>query len=116
MIGKLSIQFGTRAGKFRYRLIYQYMANVPIRLIDADNSHDRHLRDRLVTLVQRMLALNKQLAGAKSPPARTPIERQIQATDSEIDRLVFELYGLTEAESQIATGEATEWDLHGPER
>ena len=116
VIGKLSIQFGTRAGKFRYRLIYQYMANVPIRLIDADNSHDRHLRDRLVTLVQRMLALNKQLAGAKSPPARTPIERQIQATDSEIDRLVFELYGLTEAESQIATGEATEWDLHGPER
>ena len=115
-IGKLSIPFGTRAGKFRYRLIYQYMASVPIRPINVNNSDDRRLHDRLVTLVQRMLALSEQLAEAKSPPAKTPVERQMQATDAEIDRLVFELYGLTEGESQIAGGEATQWDLHEPER
>ena len=107
-IGKLSIPFGTRAGEFRYRLIYQYMANVPIRQIDANDSDDRRIHDHLVTLVQRMLALSKQLAEAKSPPAKTPIERQIHATDAEIDRLVFELYGLNEEEMRIAGGETTQ--------
>lgn len=107
MIGKLSIPFGTRAGEFRYRLIYQYMANVPIRRIDANNGDDRRLRNRLVALVRRMLALSEQLERAKTPPAKTPIERQIDATDAEIDRLVFELYGLTDDEMRIASGETT---------
>jgi hypothetical protein len=109
VIGKLSIPFGTRAGEFRYRLIYQYMANVPIRPISPDNSDDRRLHDLLVVLVRRMLALNQQLEGAISPPAKTPIERQIQATDAEIDRLVCELYGLTEEETQIVNGETGRW-------
>ena len=107
-IGKLSIPFGTRAGEFRYRLIYQYMANVPIRPINPDSSNDLRLRDRLVILVRRMLALSQQLGEAKSPPAKTPIERQIYVTDEEIDRLVFELYGLAEEDIKIATGETTQ--------
>jgi hypothetical protein len=105
MIGKLSIPFGTRAGEFRYRLIYQYMAKVPIRPINADSSNDRRLHDRLVILVRRMLALSQQLDEAKSPPAKTPIQRQIHTTDAEIDRLVFELYGLAEEEMLVASGE-----------
>jgi hypothetical protein len=54
-----------------------------------------------------MLALSRQLGEAKSPPAKSPIERQIDATDAEIDELVFELYGLAEEEVQIASGEIT---------
>ena len=104
-ISRLSIPFGTRAGEFRYRLIYQYMANVPIRPIHPENANDQRWRDQIVALVQRMLALNQQLAEAKSAPSRTPIERQINATDREIDRLVFDLYGLTEQEVQIVCGE-----------
>ncbi|MGA2328722.1 MAG: TaqI-like C-terminal specificity domain-containing protein [Bryobacteraceae bacterium] len=104
-IGRLSIPFGTRAGEFRYRLIYQYMANVPIRPINPENANDRYRRDRLVALVRRMLTLNRQLAEAKSPPSETPIERQIDATDREIDQLVFELYDLTEEEIQVVGGE-----------
>ncbi len=104
VIGKLSIPFGTRAGEFRYRLIYQYMAKAPIRTINAESSDDRRAHDRLVALVRRMLALNRQLGDANSPPARTPIERQIAAADAEIDRLVFELYGLTEEEMKVASG------------
>jgi hypothetical protein len=45
----------------------------------------------------------------QTPPAKTPIERQIHATDAEIDRLAFELYGLTEEEMRIASGETTQW-------
>jgi len=109
-IGKLSIPFGTRAGESATGSYTKYMARVPIRRIDANDSGDRRKRDRLVALVRRMLALGGQLAEAKSPPARTPIERQIHATDAEIDRLVFELYGLSEEEVRIAGGETTEVD------
>ena len=35
---------------------------------------------------------------------RTVIERQIEATDREIDRLVYELYGLTNKEIAIVEG------------
>jgi hypothetical protein len=52
-----------------------------------------------------MLALNQQLAEAKTPPTRTPIERQIDATGAGVDRFVFEPYGLTEEQVQIASGE-----------
>ena len=51
----------------------------------------------MVTLVQRMLELHKQLAGAKTPQAKTVLQRQIEA----IDRLVYELYDLTEEEIKI---------------
>jgi hypothetical protein len=107
-IGSISIPFGTRAGEFRYRLIYQYMANVPIRLIDTENADERRMRDRIIALVRRMLSLNRQLADAKNPPSETPLRRQLEAADREIDRLVFDLYGLTEEDVRIATGETGE--------
>ena len=41
---------------------------------------------------------------AKAAHDRTVLEREIAATDGEIDWLVFELYGLTEAEIAIVEG------------
>lgn len=63
--------------------------------------------DRMVAAVDVLLALLTRLAAAKSPPDRAALENQIAATDRQIDRLVYELYGLTEAEIRIvdeATG------------
>ena len=61
----------------------------------------RGSHDRMVELVDSMLALQKQLASAKSETQRGAIQRQIDATDAEIDRLVYDLYGLTEEEIKI---------------
>jgi hypothetical protein len=58
----------------------------------------------MVALVERMLALQVQLAAAKIPTAKTPLQRQVVATDRQIDRLVYELYGLTEEEIRIVEG------------
>jgi hypothetical protein len=41
------------------------------------------------------------LAAAKTPDETTRIQRQIDAIDYQIDRLVYELYGLTEKKIQI---------------
>ena len=64
---------------------------------------DRHV-NRMVLLVDSMLALQKQLVVAKSEGQRGAIRRQIEVTDAEIDRLVYDLYGLTKEEIAIVEG------------
>ena len=51
--------------------------------------------------------LHKKLASATIPAEKKPYQRQIEATDAEIDALVYELYGLTEEETTIV-----EWRDH----
>jgi hypothetical protein len=48
-----------------------------------------------------MLSLNKQLPAAKTDHEKTVLQRQIEATDKQVDHLVYELYGLTEEEIKI---------------
>ena len=44
------------------------------------------------------------LAAAKIAHEQTALQRQIEATDRQIDVLVYELYGLTEEEIKIVEG------------
>jgi hypothetical protein len=82
----------------------QYVETLPIRIIDFNNKEERAAHDRMAKLVHSMLALHKQLASAKSQAQRGAIQRQIEATDAEIDRLVYDLYGLTKDEIAIVEG------------
>ncbi len=100
-ISNLSIPFGVRAGQYRYRLIYQYMEKVPIRVIDFTVKADKEQHGRMLALVESTLDLHRRLAAAKTPADKDRLQRQIDATDQEINRLVYNLYGLTEEEIQI---------------
>jgi adenine-specific DNA-methyltransferase len=51
-----------------------------------------------------MLSLHKQLQEARTPHEQTALPRQIEATDRQIDALVYELYGLTKEENGIVEG------------
>jgi len=108
-IGNLSIPFGVRAGQYRYRLIYQYMEKVPIRVIDFTSKADKETHGRMVVLVERNLDLHKRLSEANTPADKERLQRQIDATDQGIDRLVYDLYGLTEEEVKVveARGESS---------
>jgi len=55
----------------------------------------------MVSLVEEMLALHRRLAAARTDHEQTNLKRQIDATDRRIDRLVYDLYGLTEEEIRI---------------
>jgi hypothetical protein len=79
----------------------QYVGKLPIRAIDFSDPADKARHDRIVELVEQMLNLNKQLAGSKEPQTKTVLQRQIETTDRQIDRLVYELYELTEDEIKI---------------
>lgn len=103
-ISNISIPFGIRAGKYRYRLIYQYMEKVPIRVINFDSKEDKIRCEMMVSFVERMLELHKRVSDAGSSGDKERIQRQIEATDREIDSLVYELYGLSEEEIKIVEG------------
>jgi len=59
---------------------------------------------RNVSSVERMLELHKRLQDAGSDSEREVMQRQIEATDRQIDALVYELYGLTAEEVAVVEG------------
>lgn len=80
------------------------LSQLPIRPINFSDPTDKARHDQMVSLAERMLRLHKDLAEAKSPNDKVMLERQIKATDEAIDRLVYELYGLTEEEIRVVEG------------
>jgi len=77
---------------------------LPIRPIDFKNAADAARHDEMVSLVERMLDLHKRKAAVKTPNEQERLEREIKATDEAIDKLVYELYGLTEEEIRVVEG------------
>ena len=61
----------------------------------------RKIRISVVERLQTMLDLNKKLHSANIASEKTMIQRQIDATDRQIDKLVYDLYGLTPEEIKI---------------
>ncbi|HEY0603072.1 MAG TPA: TaqI-like C-terminal specificity domain-containing protein [Herpetosiphonaceae bacterium] len=59
------------------------------------------LRSQCLTLVERMLVLQQQAVGARTSYDRGMLQRQVGATNVQIDRLVYELYDLTDEEIKI---------------
>ncbi|MBM3242060.1 restriction endonuclease subunit M [Candidatus Poribacteria bacterium] len=84
-----------------YTFTTNYLKPFPIRTIDFADPTDKSRHDQIVALVERILDLHKQLAEAKVPQTKTVLQRQIEVTDQQIDKLVYELYDLTEEEIKI---------------
>ncbi|HVB20692.1 MAG TPA: N-6 DNA methylase [Ktedonobacteraceae bacterium] len=86
------------------RFFGQYLEGFPIPRINPSNSQRRNLHERIEGHVKGMLTLQKQLRVTRSGQDKTMVQRQIDATDRQIDRLVYELYGLTEEEIRMVEG------------
>ena len=52
------------------------------------------------------LGLHRQLAAAKSVAHEAVLQRQIDSTDAKIDRLVYDLYGLTAEDIALVEGQS----------
>jgi len=86
----------------------QYFGQLPIRTIDFDVADDVARHDRMVGLVDCAIELRTALSRAKTPHEKKVIEREIEATDRKIDRLVYELYELTDEEIAIVEAATAE--------
>nr|WP_303716828.1 TaqI-like C-terminal specificity domain-containing protein [Methanoculleus marisnigri] len=84
-----------------YEPSYVVFKDFPIYVPDNAIPADVARHDRMVILVEQMLDLNNRLAAAKAPHEKEVLAGMIDATDREIDRLVYELYGLAEDEVAV---------------
>src|SRR5205814_8773897 len=72
------------------KIIIQQTRELPLPGFDPKRDKSRH--DQIVNFVEQIQELHKVLSAAKTPQEKTALERQIAATDAQIDRLVYELY------------------------
>ncbi len=104
----LSVWFEKTYDKLQRRIFPQFkvkeLARFPICPINFSDPSDKARHDKMVTLVDQMLSLNKQLPSAKTEHEKTALQRQIDAIDKQIDELVYDLYGITEEERKIIEG------------
>ena len=77
------------------KLLIKDLLNIPLPIMSAEKA----MHDKIVSLVERMLALHKR--SPRTPQEQGTVKREIESTDKRIDRLVYELYGLTEEEIKI---------------
>jgi len=78
-----------------------YLKKLPIRTMDFSNPVEKAQHDKLVALVENMLELQKKYHETRMERDKELYERQIKLVDTQIDRLVYNLYRLTEEEIEI---------------
>jgi len=79
----------------------QFIEQLPIRTINFDDPEEVAKHDKLVALVENMFELQKKYHDAKMERDKELYERQMKMVDAQIDRLVYDLYGLTEEEVKV---------------
>jgi type I restriction-modification system DNA methylase subunit len=77
----------------------QYVETLPIRLIDFSKKYEIALYEEIISLVEKMLSLKTRTF--RTPQEKETLQREIAATDKQIDDLVYQLYGLTSEEIKI---------------
>ncbi|MDP1716391.1 MAG: hypothetical protein Q8L41_16770 [Anaerolineales bacterium] len=82
---------------------YDNIRQLPTRPTNFSDPAEKAIHDKMVSLVERMLALHKQ--SPRAPQEQVIVKREIESTDGGIDRLVYKLYGLSEEEITIVEGE-----------
>jgi len=97
--------FKTTIPKLRgdfYEPGFVFMKDFPVHEIDRTSKNIVVQHDRIVMHVNHMLDLHKRTPSM--PQEQERLTREIQSTDREIDKLVYELYGLTDGEIKILEG------------
>lgn len=85
----------------------QYFGELPIRIIDFSKADDVAQHEKMVQMVDQMMAAKEQFMAANTDRDRNYYERKCSGLDRQIDQLVYELYGLTTEEVSLveATGQ-----------
>ena len=83
------------------RFFDQYVKLTPIKALSLKSSFGSIQHNDIEENVEHMLDLQQRFAVVKTRHDKAVLSRAIGAADSRIDRLVYELYGLTEKEIHI---------------
>jgi hypothetical protein len=91
--------------KMRFqKILIKDCRRLSIHTIDFSNPDEKAQHDKLVSLVDNMLDLQKKYDETRMEQDKELYERQIKIVDAQIDRMVYDLYGLTEEEIKVVEG------------
>ena len=94
----------TNASTLTVNISKTFLEKIPLPLIDLSDEQDKEIHDKIVTLVENIITLNKKLSAEKNPNSINILKRQINALDKQIDALVYKLYNLNDEEIKIIEG------------
>jgi hypothetical protein len=84
-----------------YQLIWKYFEKLPIKSINFSNKTEKALHDRIVVYVEQILADYEKINNLSFEFKKQPLQDKISYAEMQIDKLVCELYGLSEAEMAV---------------
>ena len=84
----------------------QFLSQLPFRLLDLSDPTDNKRHRQIVTKVEAMLEVKKQLASAKTDKDKTYYGNKFTSLDRQVDSIIYDLYGLTEDEIKLIEGAA----------
>jgi len=88
--------------KMRFqKILIKDCRRLPIYNINLSNPNHKSRHDKMVKLVRNMLENTKKIMDIKSSNEKQILQRQIDATDQQIDEIVYTLYGLNKKEIAI---------------
>ncbi len=89
------------AGEALAEVKKSHVACLPIRLCDVKTGAEKRLYGLMVELVKTMVCLNVTRKESSSAADRQLADRDIGMVDKRIDKLVYDLYGLTSDEIEV---------------
>lgn len=105
----LSFWFQRTFDKLQRRIFPQFkvkeLAAFPIHSVDLSTPEGKARHDKIATLAERILQLNRTKHSNNSGQGQLArLKSEIADTDAEIDNLVYDLYGITAEERKIIEG------------
>lgn len=83
------------------KIVLKETRSLPAPRIDLSEPVDLNRHDDMARLVETMLSRVATESAAVHPHEKDRLRREIEATDQKIDQLVYQLYGLTDAEIRL---------------
>jgi hypothetical protein len=74
----------------------RFIRNLPIYIINTSLKDECKKHDLIVNLVKQTLSLYQEFRKEQTPPSRKMLQNQINATENQINQLVYQLYGITD--------------------
>ena len=74
------------------------LSRAPIKRIDFADAAQRAAHDKIADLSRALYAIRLQMAQDQSEGSKRALTREFGSLDEELDKIVYELYGLSEAE------------------
>ena len=97
-----------KASEFRgayYSHGKQFVANLPIRVINDTSPNEAALYERIVETVRTLVAVADQLAGSLLPDRRRTLQMQRERLSQSVTTLVSQLYGLQDEDIEAIAGD-----------